>query len=89
MTVIDHPRRNPAIEVEDMGDEAVLVSADHTLVHTLSPTAYFIWKRCDGEHTIAQIEAELRAEWKVPDTVDVSADIRALLAELASQNLLA
>ncbi|MCO5190008.1 MAG: PqqD family protein [Anaerolineae bacterium] len=85
---IDYPQRNPTVDVEDMGDEAVLVSADHAFVHTLSPTAYFIWQRCDGDHSVAQIEADLRAEWKVPDGVDVSADIRALLAELAAKNLL-
>jgi hypothetical protein len=86
--VTNYPLRNPQIVVEDMGDEAVLATPNGSAIHALNATAFFVWGRCDGEHSPEQITAALRAEFQVPESVDVSADVNTLLAEFASKKLL-
>jgi hypothetical protein len=58
-------------------------------IHALNPTARLIWNLCDGAHTLADIEAELRQAFDVPPERDLAADVRATLALFQSKHLLA
>jgi hypothetical protein len=82
------PLRNPDITLQDVGDEVVLYSAAADAVHVLNPTAKLIWQRCDGRHTLADIEQTLRANFTIPPDRDVMADIRQTLETFAGKGLL-
>jgi hypothetical protein len=55
------------------GDKALIVNAIGDAVLDL----------CDGSRTVEEIAAFLRETLRVPDDVDVAADVRAVIDELA------
>lgn len=85
---LTNPTRNPDVLEEDLGDEIVLSTADGLFVHNLNPTAAAIWRLCDGAHSAEQIEAAIRAEFNVPEEMDISADINHTLDTFRAKQLL-
>jgi hypothetical protein len=47
-----------------------------------------IWKPCDGEHTVADMEQAIRANFAVTDEHDVTKDIQRTLNIFADKGLL-
>jgi Coenzyme PQQ synthesis protein D (PqqD) len=82
------PRRKPNIIAQDLGKETLLCSPEAKAIHILNPTAQRIWKLCDGEHTIRDMEWALRASFCVTAESDVIGDIRKTLETLSSKGLL-
>ena len=82
------PVRKPGVTVKDMGEETFLYSADEEAIHILNPTAQLIWELCDGEHTVADMEQSIRANFSVPDEHDVTKDIQRTLDVFADKGLL-
>ncbi|MHB8647718.1 MAG: PqqD family protein [Thermomicrobiales bacterium] len=61
----------------------------HSCLHqimTLNPTAALIWECCDGAHTLAMIEREVRDVF--PDAPHLEADILALLQDLIDRGMI-
>src|SRR5690349_16917533 len=58
-------------------------------IHALNPTARLIWDLCDGTHTVAEIEAALRAAFEVPAETDLQVDISRTLEVFQRKGLLA
>ncbi len=85
---ISKPLRLPGIIVQDIGTGLVLSSTEGKVVHVLNPTAKFIWGLCDGQHTVEDIEQEIRANFSVGGSRDVKGDIQRTLTELADKGLL-
>ena len=71
------------VRSRQQGEELALADPDNSKVHFLNETAEFIWELCDGEHTLGDIEAEIRACFDVPPEADLRAATAA--AELAGQ----
>ena len=62
-SLTDRPIRNPEIVLrEEFDDWAILFDPDTGQGNTLDPVSVFIWKQLDGEHSITDILAKLRAE---------------------------
>jgi hypothetical protein len=57
-------------------------------VHVLNPTARFIWERCDGRHSAADIARALQASYALAPEHDVEADVQRTLALLTAKELL-
>lgn len=57
-------------------------------IFSLSPVAEYIWERLDGQHTLAEILEEVLAQFEV-DAAQAERDLRELLAELQSEDLVA
>jgi hypothetical protein len=57
-------------------------------VHALNPTARLIWDLCDGNHTLADIEAALRDAFEVPAGTDLTTDILRTLEVFQRKGLL-
>ncbi len=49
------PRRNEAILARVLEDEVVLFDPQTNKIHSLNPTAFFLWEHCDGERTSDQL----------------------------------
>ena len=76
------PRRRPGVEVEQVGDQAVMLDASGTVARGLNATAARVWGLIDGRRTVAQIAAELQGEG------DVEGDVLAFLAALLERGLI-
>ena len=82
------PVRKSGIKIEEIGKEAVLYSSNQKSIHVLNPTARLIWNLCDGEHTLEDIEMEIRRSFAVSEEFDVMGDIRRTLAVFAEKEIL-
>lgn len=82
------PVRKSEIKIEEIGKEAVLYSSNQKSIHVLNPTARLIWELCDGEHSLEDIEREIRQRFAVPEDLDVMGDIRRTLAVFTEKEIL-
>ncbi|MCB0207898.1 MAG: PqqD family protein [Anaerolineae bacterium] len=82
------PIRKLNIMVKDIGNETLIYSLEQEKVHVLNPTARLIWKLCDGEHSLTDIEKELRSKFFIASDHDVLDDVWQTLSNFASQGLL-
>ena len=82
------PIRKSNIMVKDIGDETLIYSLEQEKVHVLNPTARLIWKLCDGQHSLADMEEVLRARFVIATDHDVIDDVKQTLRVFATQGLL-
>ncbi len=66
-----------AAGIGDMEDE----------LYSLNETGREVWQRLDGQHTLAQIAAELSEEYAEPP-VEIEKDVQGLVAELLKRRML-
>jgi len=57
-----NPIRREEIMERKIANEHMLYDAAGKMVHVINESAYFIWKRCDGQHTIEDIVKEASTE---------------------------
>ncbi|MBL8956810.1 MAG: PqqD family protein [Myxococcaceae bacterium] len=76
------PRRRPGVEVEVVGEQAVMLDAAGTVARGLNQTAARVWELMDGRRTVAEIAVLLEGER------DVEADVLAFLAALLERDLI-
>ena len=82
------PTRKPDVIVQDVGNGALLYSAEGKVVHALNLSAKHIWELCDGKHTTWDMVRALRASFSTAPEHDVARDIRRTLGVLADKGLL-
>lgn len=82
------PTRNPTIDVLDLDNETLLYDTQSKTIHSLNATAYSIWKMCDGQHTLSDIEQQLRKTFAIAESHDLSQDVRHTLDALNAKGLL-
>ncbi len=82
-----YPVRTKDIAHRVLGDEAIIVNFKDSLFYNLNPVGAFIWERCDGEHTLAQIAGELAEEYDVTPE-EAARDCLQFIEELVQQGLL-
>lgn len=63
-------RQNPDTPARTLDGEAIVITPDDSVLHTLNDTATFIWDRADGTRTLQAIADQMREEFDVdPDTL--------------------
>jgi hypothetical protein len=70
-----------------LSDEAIVVNFQNSFFYNLNPVGTFIWERCDGQHTLDQITAELSEEYEVSREV-AAEDCREFIESMIGQGLL-
>ena len=87
MEIPDKPIANPTVVLrEEFDDWAILFDPDTGKGFGLNPVSVFIWKRLDGEHTVAELIDALRAECdEVP--AEVEDDVKKFIQELLDKGL--
>jgi PqqD family protein of HPr-rel-A system len=70
----------------DMEDGFILFNHDSSLVHHLNPSAAIIWQLCDGSATIAELAADVSAEFHVDEGETVK-QLVSVIAELDALGL--
>jgi hypothetical protein len=73
------PRRRADLRVRVVDGETVVFDRRQGLIHQLNHTAHYIWERCDGTSTIAEIAQQLATAFVVE--VQTAADDVATLVE--------
>ena len=77
----DHPKRRVDVNVRMVDGEVVVLDRQSDLIHQLNHTASYIWDRCDGQSTVAEIADQLAAAFHVDAHTaiqDVATTIRQL-----------
>jgi hypothetical protein len=83
----DHPQRRAEVSVRIVDGEVVVLDRRSNLIHQLNPTASYIWDRCDGRSTVAEIASQLAAAFDV-DAKTAIQDVATTIMQLHSRGLL-
>jgi methyltransferase-like protein len=70
-----------------LSDEAIVVNFQNSFFYNLNPVGTFIWERCDGQHTLAQIAEEMSEEYEVSPE-GAARDCQEFIDSLVEQGLL-
>jgi hypothetical protein len=70
-----------------VADEAVILDRARERIHQLNRTASFVWARCDGQHSMADIAGAVAAAFDV-DPARAGEDVAALVRDLDARALL-
>ena len=82
------PLHKKNLILKDLGDEFLIYSAEHKEIHVINPTAQLIWNMCDGEHSLSDIEQEIRAHFSISPERDITGDIQSTLNIFRTKGLL-
>lgn len=82
------PRRRADVVCQSAGEETLLYDPLTDAVHVLNPTALAVWELCDGQHTLDDIEAHLRARFGGTAGQDLAGDVEAALATFEKEGLI-
>lgn len=58
------PKKKDTILLKPLDDGAVLYEPEIELVHTLNPSAAFIWVHCDGDHSVNDIIELIKTQFE-------------------------
>ena len=84
---LDHPKRRVDVKVRMVDGEVVVLDRQSDLIHQLNHTASYIWDRCDGQSTVAEIANQLAAAFHV-DAHTAVQDAVTTISQLHSLGLL-
>jgi len=70
-----------------LGDELVAVNLTNKFFYSLDSVGTFIWERCDGQHSVAQIAEALVQEYDV-GLEEAVRDCEQFLQELVKEGIL-
>ena len=79
--------RNPRIEEAPLQGELMLFDPDRSQFFVLNRTMAFVWRRCDGGHTLSQMLGALHAEFEGVEPGAAEPELRQALGELVSLGL--
>jgi hypothetical protein len=80
-------RKNPQVVYRELADEGgVLLHLDSAQYHGVNSTGLAIWELLDGERTVAEVVAELRARLDEPPAA-LDDDVVEFLAALSARGL--
>lgn len=82
-----YPKRRSDISARPVGCETVVLDRRSGLIHQLNQTASYIWERCDGRSTVAEIIRQLTEGFDV-DAKTAVADVTSIIGQLEKLNLL-
>jgi hypothetical protein len=82
----ERPVTRPEVSAFPLDDDLVLYDASTGEAHILNRTGAFVWKLCDGSHSIRQLASKTGSAFQVSRRLTF-ADISELIARLDSAGL--
>ncbi|MFZ9887267.1 MAG: PqqD family protein [Myxococcota bacterium] len=79
--------QNPDTPARTIEGEAIVITPHDSTLHTLNPTATYIWDRADGSRTLEAIATEMLDEFDV-DAETLKVDALAFASEAVAKGLL-
>lgn len=83
-----YPVKSQDTAHRQMAEEAIVVNFTSSFFYNFNPMGAQIWERCDGEHSVAQIAAELAGEYEVT-LEEATRDCQEFIEGLVAEGLLA
>ena len=80
-------RRNAVIEEAPLQGELMLFDPATSKFYVLNRTMTFVWRRCDGEHTVKGMLDEMDVEFAGVEKAAAEADLQRALEELTGLGL--
>ena len=81
-------RRSPSVEEAPLQGELMLFDPATSRFFVLNRTMSFVWRRCDGAHTVDAMARDLPSEFRDVDPQAAAEDLHRAVAELDSLGLL-
>ena len=75
-------RRNPQIEEAPLQGELMLFDPGPSRFYVLNRTMAFVWRHCDGEHSLTRMVEGLATEFRGVERAAAEADLVKALEEL-------
>ena len=69
------------------GQDLLVREPENGGVHFLNSTAAVVWNCCDGKTQVQDCADQIRAAFTIPADIDVIADIREIVVDLAGRGL--
>jgi hypothetical protein len=83
----DYPKRRSDVNVRVVDGEVVILDRQAELIHQLNHTASYIWDRCDGHSTAAEIATQLVTAFDVDASTAIH-DVATTVSQLYRLGLL-
>ena len=83
------PLRKAGIVCQNLGDEWILYDAEAGSIHFINAMAEFVWRMCDGYHTIEAMERQIADAYEVPVGTNVRADVQSVIRSFVERGMLA
>jgi hypothetical protein len=80
-------RRQDGVLAQQSHGQTVLLRLEDGAYYAIDDVGAEIWDRCDGEHTVSDLVAELCSEFDAPEAV-IRADVLEFVSELRRERLL-
>ncbi len=81
------PRRRQDVVDRSADTEHLVLDRRNGQLHRLNATAAVVWGLCDGEHSLVEMVAKVKADFEdVPD--DLEEDIQRVIDQLEAKGLL-
>lgn len=81
------PKRRADVTTRDVRGETLILDRKHEEVHQLNNTASYIWQRCDGKASVAEIALSMAHDYGVAPG-DAEQDVAGLIAQFSVLRLL-
>lgn len=81
------PQKSKDLAHRLLDDEAIVVHFGNRCFYSFNPVGTFIWERCDGSQSLAQIAQALAAEYQL-GLAEANRDCRQFIEELVGEGLL-
>ncbi len=81
------PRRRADVRTHVIDGETVVLDRREEFIHQFNKTASYIWERCDGMQTAAEISRDLCETFEV-DAATAERDVAAVIERLCRARLL-
>ena len=81
------PKRRIDVTTRDVNGETLILDRMREEVHQLNKSASYVWQRCDGKTSVAEIAQSMVHEFNVRPE-DVERDLAGLIARFSDLKLL-
>jgi hypothetical protein len=71
-----------------LGREWILYDPERGSIHIINAMAEFVWKMCDGSHSLGEMEKRVKDVYQVPERAALSKDLEGIIQSFASVGLL-
>lgn len=85
---IKGPMRKEGILSRKLGDEWMLYDTGKGSIHIINTMAEFVWKMCDGSHTLDEMEKRIENVYSVPEGATLKRDLENIVQSFANMGLL-
>ena len=82
------PLRKDGILTRKMGDEWMLYDSEKGDIHVINSTAEFVWRMCDGSHSVGAIKSHMQDTYEVPAGVNINEDIEGIIKNFGDLGVL-